>query len=341
MRALPNTDTAGRMPRRRSVASTNSAIMPNTRHASRAGTSWAKLGQLRLLVVSHRVGNDPEKTLLLVDGSSYLYRAFHALPELRSPKGEPTGAIYGVLNMLRKLATDYKARRVRLRVRRQGQDLPRRRVSASTRRTARAMPDDLARADRAAARGGARRSAGRCWWSTASRPTTSSARSPCRRQRARLAHRHLHRRQGPGAARRRPTSCWINTMSNEKLDVERRDGEVRRAARADRRLPHADRRRDRQHPGRRQGRARRPRRSGSSSTARSTSVIAHADEISGVVARTCARSLDWLPQGAASCSPSSATCELPARRSTTLADGKPDLAKQRAALRALRLQDAG
>ena len=55
-------------------------------------------------------GKDPEKTLLLVDGSSYLYRAFHALPELKSPKtGEPTGAIYGVLNMLRKLATDYKA----------------------------------------------------------------------------------------------------------------------------------------------------------------------------------------------------------------------------------------
>ena len=55
-------------------------------------------------------GENPEKTLLLVDGSSYLYRAYHALPELRSPKtGEPTGAIYGVLNMLRKLATDYKA----------------------------------------------------------------------------------------------------------------------------------------------------------------------------------------------------------------------------------------
>jgi DNA polymerase I len=54
-------------------------------------------------------GNNPEKTLLLVDGSSYLYRAFHALPGLKSPKtGEPTGAIYGVLNMLRKLATDYK-----------------------------------------------------------------------------------------------------------------------------------------------------------------------------------------------------------------------------------------
>ncbi|MEQ1740979.1 MAG: DNA polymerase I [Candidatus Nitrotoga sp.] len=47
------------------------------------------------------------KTLLLVDGSSYLYRAFHAMPDLRSPHGEPTGAIYGVLNMLRRLRTDY------------------------------------------------------------------------------------------------------------------------------------------------------------------------------------------------------------------------------------------
>jgi DNA polymerase-1 len=47
--------------------------------------------------------------LLLVDGSSYLYRAFHALPDLRSPAGEPTGAIYGVMNMLRRLLVDYKA----------------------------------------------------------------------------------------------------------------------------------------------------------------------------------------------------------------------------------------
>jgi DNA polymerase-1 len=47
--------------------------------------------------------------LLLVDGSSYLYRAFHALPDLRSPGGEPTGAIYGVMNMLRRLLVDYKA----------------------------------------------------------------------------------------------------------------------------------------------------------------------------------------------------------------------------------------
>ena len=50
-----------------------------------------------------------EKTLLLVDGSSYLYRAFHALPDLRNATGEPTGAIYGVLNMLRRLLADHKA----------------------------------------------------------------------------------------------------------------------------------------------------------------------------------------------------------------------------------------
>ncbi len=49
------------------------------------------------------------KTLLLVDGSSYLYRAFHAMPDLRNHQNEPTGAIYGVLNMLRRLHKDYPA----------------------------------------------------------------------------------------------------------------------------------------------------------------------------------------------------------------------------------------
>ncbi|PWF49241.1 DNA polymerase I [Massilia glaciei] len=48
-------------------------------------------------------------TLLLVDGSSYLYRAFHALPDLRSPDGHPTGAMHGMVNMLRRLRQDYPA----------------------------------------------------------------------------------------------------------------------------------------------------------------------------------------------------------------------------------------
>src|SRR5262245_5140299 len=93
---------------RRSVASKNSAMMPNSFHASRGEISWPS--PAGFIIFALVMSGDPEKTLLLVDGSSYLYRAFHALPELKSPKtGEPTGAIYGVLNMLRKLATDYKA----------------------------------------------------------------------------------------------------------------------------------------------------------------------------------------------------------------------------------------
>ena len=46
------------------------------------------------------------KTLVLVDGSSYLYRAFHALPDLRNRHGEPTGAVKGVLSMLQKLRNE-------------------------------------------------------------------------------------------------------------------------------------------------------------------------------------------------------------------------------------------
>ncbi len=43
------------------------------------------------------------QTLLLVDGSSFLYRAYHGLPDLRSPSGTPTGALYGMINMLKRL----------------------------------------------------------------------------------------------------------------------------------------------------------------------------------------------------------------------------------------------
>ena len=47
------------------------------------------------------------KKLLLVDGSSYLYRAFHAMPDFRSLDNQPTGVIYGVLNMLRHIHKKY------------------------------------------------------------------------------------------------------------------------------------------------------------------------------------------------------------------------------------------
>ncbi|CAL1239110.1 DNA polymerase I [Candidatus Methylocalor cossyra] len=57
--------------------------------------------------------SDPAaKTLVLVDGSSFLYRAFHALPPLSNSRGQPTGAVLGVGNMLRKLIASYETRHV-------------------------------------------------------------------------------------------------------------------------------------------------------------------------------------------------------------------------------------
>ncbi|MFZ1576034.1 MAG: 5'-3' exonuclease H3TH domain-containing protein, partial [Chromatiaceae bacterium] len=51
---------------------------------------------------------EPSYPLVLVDASSYLFRAYHALPKLSNSKGEATGALIGVLNMLRKLREDYR-----------------------------------------------------------------------------------------------------------------------------------------------------------------------------------------------------------------------------------------
>ena len=50
-----------------------------------------------------------DRTLLLVDGSSYLYRAYHALPDLRGPGGVPTGAIRGMVSMMKLLREQYPA----------------------------------------------------------------------------------------------------------------------------------------------------------------------------------------------------------------------------------------
>ncbi|MCU7835028.1 MAG: DNA polymerase I [gamma proteobacterium symbiont of Taylorina sp.] len=63
-------------------------------------------------IASNKKSNTKEKQLVLVDGSSYLYRAFHAMPELTNSKGLATGAIYGVVNMLKRLLNDYPTQRV-------------------------------------------------------------------------------------------------------------------------------------------------------------------------------------------------------------------------------------
>ena len=51
--------------------------------------------------------NSTENPLILIDGSSYLYRAYHALPPLMSSKNQPTGAIRGVISMINKILLDH------------------------------------------------------------------------------------------------------------------------------------------------------------------------------------------------------------------------------------------
>ena len=63
---------------------------------------------------THAMPDTSAKTLVLIDGSSFLYRAFHGLPPLSNSKGEPTGAIYGVANMLRKLLAEYSTAHIGL-----------------------------------------------------------------------------------------------------------------------------------------------------------------------------------------------------------------------------------
>ncbi len=58
------------------------------------------------------MNQEKQKKLVLIDGSSYLFRAYHGLPKLESPTRHPTGAIYGVLNMLRRLVKDQQPDRI-------------------------------------------------------------------------------------------------------------------------------------------------------------------------------------------------------------------------------------
>ncbi len=57
--------------------------------------------------MSKKDATKKKKLLMLVDGSSYLYRAYHAMPQFTNSRGDPTGAVYGTTNMLRKLLADY------------------------------------------------------------------------------------------------------------------------------------------------------------------------------------------------------------------------------------------
>jgi DNA polymerase-1 len=167
----------------------------------------------------HDSADEPsEKTLLLVDGSSYLYRAFHALPELKSPKtGEPTGAIYGVLNMLRKLATDYRAQARAAVFDARGRTF-RDDLYADYKATRSAMPDDLS--CQVAPLHEAIRALG---WPLISIEgveaddviATLAAQASAQGWRTVISTGDKDLTQLVDA-----NTLWINTMSNEKLDVE-------------------------------------------------------------------------------------------------------------------------
>lgn len=80
---------------------------------------------------------------ILVDGSSYLFRAFHALPPLMNSKGQPTGAIYGVVNMLQRLWLDYEPTHMAVVFDPKG-DTFRNELYAEYKANRDKMPDDLA-----------------------------------------------------------------------------------------------------------------------------------------------------------------------------------------------------
>src|SRR5512140_2280685 len=74
-----------------------------------AGRRWP-LSSLRNKAVTPLMSDD--NTLYLVDGSSYIYRAYYAIRHLSSPSGHPTNAIYGFIQMLLKLLKDHNPQHV-------------------------------------------------------------------------------------------------------------------------------------------------------------------------------------------------------------------------------------
>lgn len=84
----------------------------------------------------------PPNPFVLIDGSSYLYRAFHALPPLTNSHGEPTGAIYGVVNMLRRIVETYQPSHLAVVFDTKGKTF-RDELFADYKAHRKAMPDDL------------------------------------------------------------------------------------------------------------------------------------------------------------------------------------------------------
>ena len=156
----------------------------------------------------------PQK-LVLVDGSSYLYRAFHALPQFSSSRGEPTGAVLGVINMLLKLIKDESPELIAIVFDAKGKTF-RDELFDEYKANRPPMPDDLRKQiapildivarDGTAAAAHRRRGSRRCHRHARDRRREREASCP-----------HFDRRQGHGTARQR-VHHLINTMTDTLLD---------------------------------------------------------------------------------------------------------------------------
>ena len=186
-----------------------------------------------------------QNTLLLVDGSSYLYRAFHALPDLRSPDGHPTGAMHGMVNMLRRLRADYPAAYIACVFDAKGKTF-RDDMYPDYKATRASMPDDLRLQIEPI-----HEAVKHMGWPIlmVEGVEADDVIGTLSVQATQTGHEHhrLDRRQGPGAAGQRQGHADQHDDQREARR-SRRAGQVRRAAEPHHRLPDPDRRHRRQHP---------------------------------------------------------------------------------------------
>ena len=148
--------------------------------------------------------SETRRCLVLVDGSSYLYRAFHAMPSLTNSKGDPTGAAYGMTNMLKRLEAEVAPELVAVIFDAKGKTF-RDDLYAAVQGEPPADAHGAARPDRSRSMRSCERSVSRCSKWGGWRPTTSSAPS-----------RNAARRQGstcssPPATRTWPSSWTITS----------------------------------------------------------------------------------------------------------------------------------
>src|SRR5438105_2142112 len=297
--------------------------MPNGFHACARQSRLVRraFSSLALVIVPEE---SPQNTLLLVDGSSYLYRAYPALPELRSPKtGEPTGAIYGVLNMLRKLAADYKAQARACVFDAKGKTF-RDHVYAEYKANRTPMPDDLSRQVEPL-----REAVAALGWPVLVIDGVEAddvIATLAEQARARGWRTVISTGDKDLTQLVDERTLWINTMSNEKLDVagvqakfgvppERIVDYLALIGDQIDNIPGVDK-------------------VGPKTACKwiekygsLEGVLAHADEITGLAGENLRKMADWLPK-ARELLTIKRDVELPVNLQA-LSDGKPDLAKQR------------